>query len=271
MKKLIVSFLTVFAFALLAPPLLFESGTVKFSSIYAQTKDQCTEQLDKAEEEYQAGKWTESIELIEQCLKKENVGELERGRAYRILGLVYIAIQLEKEANEAVKNLLIMVPNYKVDPVKDPPSLQKIIDNMALTLNPKITLITPSTVDQGDNGFTMTVTGANFVYGSIVKLNGSAKSTTYESATELKVVIPATDILKTGEFDISVYSPIMGGKTSNSEKFVVQTASSFPWTWIAVGGGAIAAVVVAILASGGKDDETTPPPTTTLADPPVRP
>ena len=76
---------------------------LKFSSIYAQTKDQCTEQLDKAEEEYQAGKWTESIELIEQCLKKENVGELERGRAYRILGLVYIAIQLEKEANDAVK------------------------------------------------------------------------------------------------------------------------------------------------------------------------
>ena len=59
-----------------------------------------------------------------------------------------------------LKNLLIMVPNYKVDPVKDPPSLQKIIDNMALTLNPKITLLTPSTADQGDKGFTMTVTGA---------------------------------------------------------------------------------------------------------------
>ena len=131
MKKLIVSFSAIFALALLAPPILFESDAANFSSIYAQTKDQCTEQLDKAEEEYQAGNGLKRLELIEQCLKKENVGELERGRAYRILGLVYIAIQLEKEANDAVKNLLIMVPNYKVDPVKDPPSLQKIIDNMA--------------------------------------------------------------------------------------------------------------------------------------------
>ena len=272
MKKLIVSFSAILAFALLAPPILFESDVIKFTSIYAQTKDQCAEQLDKAEEEYQAGKWTEAIELIEQCLKKENVGELERGRAYRILGLVYIAIQLEKEANDAVKNLLIMVPNYKVDPVKDPPSLQKIIDNMAQTLNPKITGITPNMADQGDKGFKLTVTGANFVYGSVVKFNGAAKSTTYISATELQAQIPSSDFQKTGDYDINVYSPIMGGKTSNSEKFMVQAASGFPWTWIAIGGGAIAAVVVAVLTLGGKDDNgTTTPPTTTLADPPVRP
>jgi len=270
MKKLIVSFSLVLAVALLALPILFEASSVKFSTTYAQTKDQCAAQLDKAEEEYQAGKWTEAIQLIEQCLSKESVGELEKGRAYRILGLVYIAIQLEKEANDAVKNLLIMVPNYKVDPVKDPPSLQKIIDNMAATLDPKITSITPSTADQADKGFTMTITGANFVYGSIVKFNGTAKSTTYVSPIELKAEISAKDLLKAGEFEITVYSPIMGGKTSNSEKFMVQTSSSFPWTWIAIGGGAVAAVVVAILTLGGKD-ETDPIPATTLANPPVRP
>ena len=270
MKKIIISLSSIFAIAFLALPILFEAGSVKFSSTYAQTKDQCGAQLDKAEEEYQAGKWTEAIQLIEQCLSKESVGELERGRAYRILGLVYIAIQLEKEANEAVKNLLIMVPNYKVDPVKDPPSLQKIIDNMAATLDPKITSITPNAADQADKGFTMTVTGTNFVYGSIVKLNGTARSTTYVSPIELKVEIPAKDLLKAGEFEITVYSPIVGGKTSNPEKFMVQTSSGFPWTWIAIGGGAVAAVVVAILTLGGKDDTTTPP-ATTLANPPVRP
>jgi hypothetical protein len=103
-----------------------------------------------------------------------------------------------------------------------------------------------------------------------VKFSGTAKSTTYVSPIELKAEISAKDLLKSGEYDITVYSPIMGGKTSNSEKFTVQTASSFPWTWIAIGGGAVAAVVVAILTLGGKDDETTPP-TTTLANPPVRP
>ncbi|MDP2363976.1 MAG: IPT/TIG domain-containing protein, partial [Ignavibacteria bacterium] len=149
---------------------------------------------------------------------------------------------------------------------KDPPSLQKIIDNMAQTLNPKITAITPNTADQGDKGFTMTVTGVNFVYGSVIKFNGTTKSTTYVSATEIKAEIPASDVFKTGEYDISVYSPIMGGKTSNSEKFIVQTSSGFPWTWIAIGGGAVAAVVVAVLTLGGKDD-----PASTLAEPPGRP
>lgn len=268
MKKSIIGFSLIAAYVLFAPMLTFDAGTVNFSSTYAQTKDQCTEQLDKAEEEYQAGKWTEAIELLDQCLKKENVGELEKGRAYRILGLVYIAIQLEKEANDAVKNLLIMVPNYKVDPVKDPPSFQKIIDNMALTLNPKITNISPNTVDQGEKGIKLNVTGSNFVYGSVVNLDGLAKSTTYVSSTELTADVLTSDLSKTGEFNVTVYSPIMGGKTSEAEKLIVQKASSFPWTWIAIGGGAVVAAVVAVLTLGGKSDSES---TSTLADPPTRP
>ena len=58
MKKIIISLSSIFAIAFLALPILFEAGSVKFSSTYAQTKDQCGAQLDKAEEEYQAGKWT---------------------------------------------------------------------------------------------------------------------------------------------------------------------------------------------------------------------
>jgi tetratricopeptide (TPR) repeat protein len=265
MKKLIGSISLVVAYLIFAPLMTFNADIANFSSMIAQTQDQCTKQLDQAEEEYQAGKWTEAIELIEQCLKKENVGELERGRAYRILGLVYIAIQLEKEANDAVKNLLIMVPNYKVDPVKDPPSLQKIIDNMAVTLNPQITSLTPNSVDQGEIGIKLKVTGSNFVYGSVVKLNGVSKSTTYVSSTELIADVSTSDLSKTGEYDVTVYSPILSGKTSAAEKFTVQNTSSFPWTWIAVGGGAIVAAVVAILVLGGSEDDDA------LANPPVRP
>ena len=44
----------------------------------------------------------------------------------------------EKEANDAVKNMLKMIPNYKIDPNRDPPSLQKIIDVIAQTLTPEI-------------------------------------------------------------------------------------------------------------------------------------
>lgn len=265
MKNLI---LISFTLIILLPALTLFVSPNEFSNLYAQTEVQCTEQLDKAEEEYLLGKWQDAIELIEQCLKKKDVSETEKGRAYRILGLVYIAVQLEKEANEAVKNLLLMVPNYKIDPDRDPPSLQKIIDNTAQTLNPKITNISPSTVDQEEKGITLTVNGTNFVYGSVVKFNEATKLTTYVSSTELKAEIPSTDLLKEGEFSINVYSPIMGGKTSNTEKFIVKKVSSFPWTWIAVGGAAIAAAVVAIVTLGGDDEEIITP---TIADPPGRP
>jgi tetratricopeptide (TPR) repeat protein len=271
MKKIKVFFFLTFILIVLTPLISIKTGYPEYSSLYAQVKDQCGEQLDKAEEEYQAGRWTESIELIDECLKKKNVSEIERGRAYRILGLVYIAIQLEKEANEAVKNLLIMVPNYKVDPDRDPPSLQRIIDSAAQTLNPKIISISPSSIEKEEKGFTITVTGSSFVYGSVVKFNEAAKATTYISSTELKAEIPSSDIVKEGEFAVTVYSPIMGGKTSNSELFIVKKSSGFPWTWIAVGGGAIVAAVVAILALGGGEDDDDIITPTTIADPPGRP
>lgn len=269
MKNIIIIFFLSTIFLILVPVLNIVIPLNQFCALYAQTEEQCEEQLAKAEDEYQLGRWTEAIELIEQCLKKPNVAESEKGKAYRLLGLVYIAIQLEKEANDAVKNLLLMVPNYKIDPDRDPPSLKKIIDNTAQTLNPILTSITPNKINAGDKDFTITVNGKNFVYGSVVKLNGVNKSTHHISSTELKADIPAGDILDEGEISINVYSPILGGKTSNTEKLIVEKSSSFPWTWIAVGGGAIAAAVVAILTLGGSDDDGTQ--TTVIADPPGRP
>lgn len=268
MRKLLNIFSFAVLFLIVLPVLYNGTGLFRSATAQAQEKDQCTEQINNADNAYQAGKWTEAIELIQQCLKKPNVSEAEKGRAYRLLGLVYIAIQLEKEANEAVKNLLIMVPNYKVDPDRDPPSLQKIIDDMSRTLNPSITSILPRELDQGGDSFIMTVNGTNFVYGSAVRFNNTPRTTTYVSATELKAEIKAEDILREGEYQITVHSPIMGGKTSNSEKLLVQKSSEFPWTWIAIGGGAVVATVVAILAlSGDSKDETK----TTLANPPARP
>lgn len=269
MKNFISIFFFSFIILILLPALTIVVPLNQFCVLYSQTEEQCEEQLSKAEEEYQLGRWTEAIELIEQCLKKPNVAESEKGKAYRLLGLVYIAIQLEKEANDAVKNLLLMVPNYKIDPDRDPPSLKKIIDNTAQTLNPILTSITPNKINAGDKDFTITVNGKNFVYGSVVKLNGVNKTTHHVSSTELKAEIPAGDINEAGEFSVSVYSPIMGGKTSNVEKLIIEKSSSFPWTWIAVGGGAIAAAVVAILTLGGSDDDGTQ--TTVIADPPGRP
>jgi len=229
----------------------------------------CAERLDEADAEYQAGHWAESIELINNCLAEPNLSETERGRAYRLLGLVYIAIELEKEASDAVKNLLIMVPNYKIDPDRDPPQLKKIIDDVSAKLKPSITSITPDNVDAESESLTLTVNGSDFVYGSVIRFDGVEKATTYVGPNQLSAVIPPFDLMTAGEYDITVFSPIHSGKVSNAVKFKVNEPSG-ALTWILIGGGAAVVAVVAIVALGGGDDAAPVDPGT-FPTPPGRP
>ncbi len=248
--------------------LLIVSVLLICSTVNAQVDDGCTTQLREAEEFYKEGEWDQAIDLIQKCIAKNNVSESERGEAYKLLGLVYIATELEKEANSAFRNLLIMVPNYKIDPVNDPPQLKRIIEEITKTLKPTITSISPDSVSEGAAGFTMNIKGSDFVYGSVVRFNGVDKETIFHSSNELNAKIMTADLAESGEYDIVVYIPISGGKLSNLEKFKISSSSSFPWTWVGIGAGAVAGIVVAIIALG---EDPPPPPGETIADPPGRP
>ncbi len=259
-------FKTIFSLALiltmLAPMLFFKIGPVKSVSIYAQIKNQCTEQLKKAEEEYSAGKWNEAIDLIEQCLAQSNLSAVEKVKAYRILSLVYIAMQSEKDANNAVKNMLKTVPNYKIEPDRDPPSLQRIIEDVAQTLTPEIKLIIPNSRRQHENDFTMTVKGSNFTFGCEVRVDGIGKLTTFINDSVLQAKISASDMLKEAEYEITVYIPILNGRISNALKLVVTNSSMSLWKWFAFGSATIATVVATIFLLKPNPDRPT------IADPP---
>ncbi len=95
-------------------------------------------------------------------------------------------------------------------------------------LRPSITSIDPSEKNVGEPGFTLTVTGTNFVPttgfgpGSVVRFNGSDRGTTWKSATELEAVIPAGDLLVAGEYPITVFNPNPGGGESDPVMFTVK-------------------------------------------------
>jgi len=65
-----------------------------------------------------------------------------------------------------------------------------------LTVNPApaIASLSPSSATAGAAAFALTVTGTNFVNGSTVQWNGSGRSTTFVSATQLTAAILASDI-----------------------------------------------------------------------------
>lgn len=126
---------------------------------------------------------------------------------------------------------------------------------------PTITSISPASKNVGDGAFTMTVNGTNFVSGSVVWFNGSSRTTTYVSATQLTATIPASDMTAAGTFNITVVNPTPGGGTSNAQAFTVTTAFPTATTNVASGvttennGASWAATLNGIVSSNGTSTD----------------
>jgi hypothetical protein len=107
------------------------------------------------------------------------------------------------------------------------------ITGAAVAGNPVPTLasITPTFVPQGSADTAITVSGSNFIQGSIVQVGSTPIATTFLSSTILSAVIPAADLASAGALNISVANPSPGGGTSGSVIFsVIASASPYPTT-----------------------------------------
>ncbi|HKV05580.1 MAG TPA: hypothetical protein VJO53_10795, partial [Candidatus Acidoferrales bacterium] len=88
----------------------------------------------------------------------------------------------------------------------------------------QITSISPSVVATGGPAFTLTVNGGGFASSAVVNVNGSARLTTFVSATQLLASITAADIASAGSLAISVTTPVPGGTPSEPKTLVVAQA-----------------------------------------------
>jgi hypothetical protein len=86
---------------------------------------------------------------------------------------------------------------------------------------PGITNLSPAAASAGGAAFTLTVTGTNFVSGSTVQWNGSARTTTFVSGTQLRAAIFASDIGTAGASSVTVVNPSPDGGTSNALTFTI--------------------------------------------------
>lgn len=90
---------------------------------------------------------------------------------------------------------------------------------------PTTTSISPISATKGDSGLTLTVNGTNFVSNSVVNIAGSARTTTFVSATQLTAAILSGDLTSTGTFNITVFNTTPGGGTSGAQTFTVNNPS----------------------------------------------
>jgi len=95
-----------------------------------------------------------------------------------------------------------------------------------LNLAPAIVSLSPDTMNAGGPAFTVTITGYNFVSSSTVQWNGSSRTTTYISSTQLQAQITTGDITSAGSASLSVTNPAPGGGSSGSAEFTVKPTSN---------------------------------------------
>jgi len=93
---------------------------------------------------------------------------------------------------------------------------------------PVVTNLTPASATAGGNDFTLTVEGSDFIAGSVVQWNGSARTTTFVSATELTAAVSAADITTAGTASVTVVNPAPGGGTSGAVLFSINAAPPPP-------------------------------------------
>lgn len=81
--------------------------------------------------------------------------------------------------------------------------------------------LNPSSRTAGSGAFTLTVTGSDFVAGSVVRWNGVNRTTTFVSPTSLTASINAVDVQTAGTAQVTVFNPTPGGGTSGQLAFTI--------------------------------------------------
>jgi len=90
----------------------------------------CEKVLKEAEQKYTDGRFDEAINLITRCLEDPGITAAQKQKSYRLMGLTYIAKDYLIEAKSSIQKLLLLVPNYKPDPVFDPPPFINIVEEV---------------------------------------------------------------------------------------------------------------------------------------------
>src|SRR5439155_20331318 len=86
---------------------------------------------------------------------------------------------------------------------------------------PTLTSISPTNAVAGDAAFTLTAMATNFVCSSVVRWNGSNRTTTFVSGTQLQAPTAASDIANAGSASVTVFTPTPGGGASTAQTFTI--------------------------------------------------
>lgn len=115
--------------------------------------------------------------------------------------------------------------NYATETIYTPPDMTPILRSNAVaftvTSGAAIDSIVPYLATAGGPQITLIVSGTGFTSSAIVQWNGTALSTTFNSATQLTAVVPPTLLASAASANVTVSS---GGSTTNALPFTIVSA-----------------------------------------------
>ena len=90
---------------------------------------------------------------------------------------------------------------------------------------PTLTSLSPNSATSGDPAFTLTLIASSFIPSSVVRWNGSNRSTTFIGSNQLRAAIPASDLISPGSVSVTVLTPAPGGGESVPQSFTINSAA----------------------------------------------
>ncbi|MFN7928978.1 MAG: BACON domain-containing carbohydrate-binding protein [Blastocatellia bacterium] len=112
---------------------------------------------------------------------------------------------------------------------------------------PTLTSISPTSTTAGGAGLTLTLNGTNFNAASVAQVNGSNRTTTFVSGTQLTISLTSSDVANAGTLTVVVVNPAPGGGTSGQQTFTINnpapTLTSLSQNTVTAGNGAFTLTV----------------------------
>ena len=272
------------------------------NSLLAQDIDaqSCSEGLTEARNQLFLGAFEQATSLIQPCIDANAYGSVEDlVQAYELLANVYIAINDEAQAREAITRLLEAAPDYQPDPDQSRSDYVFLINEMRAALKPATPSIT--SLDAEDLSITINWSYTNspevasFSVYKGTHPDSLALLTTVQ-ADQLPLSTQADNSIQTSyedadvEYATSYYyaleaTGVNGNASTRSTTEEVITPGAplaeVPGSkrkrlspWVFVGGGVVAGGLAAILAGGGGGGDDPPGGNggeTTLLGPPGLP
>ncbi len=93
---------------------------------------------------------------------------------------------------------------------------------------PRLSSLSPTSATAGSAGLTLTVNGSRFVASSMVRWNGTDRTTTFVSASQLRASLAAADLATARSVPVTVFTPAPGGGTSAVKSFTVAAPPAAP-------------------------------------------